>query len=174
MASTASTSVVLYSFSTSNHNPACRDVLDTALFFIPFLHQTTTHNCCVLFRERCSLFLFYIKPQLNISSLKAINSCSLFLFYIKPQHNEMKPFLPAVVLYSFSTSNHNKISRRFLLLKLFFIPFLHQTTTRKLCAHVEARCSLFLFYIKPQLRYLMVYAHRVVLYSFSTSNHNPL
>ena len=80
---------------------------------------------------------------------------------------------PRVVSYSISTSNHNNLQSILLCLKLYLIPFLHQTTTviiigEKICwlylipfLHQTTTCFgiyrgyqcciLFHFYIKPQL-----------------------
>ena len=121
------------------------------LYLIPFLHQTTTSVQFGLTRHCCILFLFYIKPQRHGVKVLAFNRCILFLFYIKPQlhpqtnknetvvsysfstsnHNSVfdLPCLARVVSYSFSTSNHNLICLDIVLLRLYLIPFLHQTTT---------------------------------------------
>ena len=61
---------------------------------------------------------------------------------------------------------------RFIRVMLFLILFLHQTTTRLYRSELYLCCSLFYFYIKPQLNFRR-HAHiRVVPYSISTSNHN--
>ncbi len=252
------------------------------MFLIHFLHQATTalstHRntvCCSLFifyikpqlpalqpviHIGCSLFIFYIKPQLFDTATVAKKSCSLFIFYIKPQqrrcnscqqlvvpysfstsshnasaailkyapvvpysfstssHNfpsffiepclvvpysfstsshNMRSFFshqPKVVPYSFSTSSHNKTglsypplpvvpysfstsshNTRFSLpLRrwLFLIHFLHQATTHTKNTFSLCRCSLFIFYIKPQPTTGFFLPDFVVPYSFSTSSHN--
>ena len=99
------------------------------LYLIPFLHQTTTLPWYTDISQRCILFHFYIKPQLD-KRIGLLNcSCILFHFYIKPQlkcamqfepggcilfHFYIKPQLVQidfiqriVVSYSISTSNHN-------------------------------------------------------------------
>ena len=57
-----------------------------------------------------------------------------------------------VVSYSISTSNHNKDGTEHVFLKLYLIPFLHQTTTVGQSFLFDKCCILFHFYIKPQLR----------------------
>ena len=120
----------------------------------------------------CSLFPFYIEPQLLTAIRTMAHSCSLFPFYIEPQlasvvigsltvvpyslstsnHNysDWKVTLAVVVPYSLSTSNHNYFCITFVRHWLFLIPFLHRTTTW--CAErcQSRRCSLFPFYIEPQ------------------------
>ena len=56
-----------------------------------------------------------------------------------------------VVSYSISTSNHNNNFFYIFYIKLYLIPFLHQTTTIFVLAQAPSRCILFHFYIKPQL-----------------------
>ena len=77
-----------------------------------------------------------------------------------------------VVSYSISTSNHNLSLLLLMLLRLYLIPFLHQTTTKYSDADAVYRCILFHFYIKPQQRCRWCWRCRVVSYSISTSNHN--
>ena len=101
----------------------------------------------------CSLFCFYIKPQLYCLADCNARGCSLFCFYIKPQqrlertsrsivvpysvstsnHNNPNTISGAqpVVPYSVSTSNHNINSNGLDFVELFLILFLHQTTTLK-------------------------------------------
>ena len=63
-----------------------------------------------------------------------------FLFYL---------FFP-VVSHSNSTSNHNQSESRFLPIRLFLIPILHQTTTHGRAGNGRTSCFSFQFYIKPQ------------------------
>ena len=63
-----------------------------------------------------------------------------FLFYL---------FFP-VVSHSNSTSNHNQSESRFLPIRLFLIPILHQTTTKNRLSFCHDSCFSFQFYIKPQ------------------------
>ena len=140
--------------------------------YISFLHQTTTaHN-----------------------NHEAATHCLISLFYIKPQRWFTWYFSCRIVLYLFSTSNHNALSQRvdpytlsyisFLHQtttvfeyfetpdQLSYISFLHQTTTKPPKVKDEQNCLISLFYIKPQRQgYFVLFVH-IVLYLFSTSNHN--
>jgi len=55
---------------------------------------------------------------------------------------------------------------------LYLIEILHQTTTHCKCIQFTLCCILSKFYIKPQLRFLIVIFISVVSYRNSTSNHN--
>ncbi len=121
------------------------------LYLIPFLHQTTTATYRLFWCTRCILFHFYIKPQLKKFIISTEKRCILFHFYIKPQrlgdkdsrggvvsysistsnHNcgKCASCLAAVVSYSISTSNHNVTRNGKATIRLYLIPFLHQTTT---------------------------------------------
>ena len=143
--------VVPYSVSTSNHN--CEYINSKEVEVVPYSVSTSNHN-----------FLGYTKPLL------------------------------LVVPYSVSTSNHNRLCTPSNRIWLFLILFLHQTTTRKmdylrwlvlfliLFLHQTTTslwqafswwcCSLFCFYIKPQLCLRLLSLWFVVPYSVSTSNHN--
>ena len=101
--------VVIHSISTSNHNSELTTETLRTLYFILFLHQTTTDGCKELLPLCCNSFYFYIKPQLPIAMRLLPTRCNSFYFYIKPQ---LKPILidnPYVVIHSISTSNHNKL-----------------------------------------------------------------
>ena len=122
--------VVSYSISTSNHNLREFYSSVSALYLIPFLHQTTTVTfrlrlSCKLYLipflhqtttdtpigERtfcCILFHFYIKPQRIGTDPQLVKGCILFHFYIKPQHPRYVFNGSEVVSYSISTSNHNR------------------------------------------------------------------
>ena len=145
------TKIVLYRYSTSNHN--VRDtVTDTIwLSYIVILHQTTTVPELHQQSQSCLISLFYIKPQLMTDNNQLPCSCLISLFYIKPQLTHFAPrkhyvvlyrystsnhncCLRAkknrvVVLYRYSTSNHNLASAYRLIKKLSYIVILHQTTT---------------------------------------------
>ena len=99
----------------------------------------------------CSLFYFYIKPQHDSGKYPQALRCSLFYFYIKPQRARISVALLPVVPYSISTSNHNNRSTDNFQVQLFLILFLHQTTTTHEGIEALEGCSLFYFYIKPQL-----------------------
>ena len=120
------------------------------LSYISFLHQTTT-----------------------ISSMFDLPlHCLISLFYIKPQPGETMTYLDAIVLYLFSTSNHNSSSSSVTAALLSYISFLHQTTTISSQEVLQANCLISLFYIKPQQMSDYSLPRLIVLYLFSTSNHN--
>ena len=167
----------------------------SVLFLILFLHQTTTLGRCSCSRTGCSLFCFYIKPQLlsgivifrsvvpysvstsnhNLrcyglwawivvpysvsTSNHNLSLCFSCLYSVVPysvstsNHNYSKEgeYETEVVPYSVSTSNHNFSVRCGNRARLFLILFLHQTTTFGRCSCSRTGCSLFCFYIKPQL-----------------------
>ena len=79
-----------------------------------------------------------------------------------------------VVLYRFSTSNHNPWTKRTQSVQLYYIVSLHQTTTEKQVAQQDKGCIISFLYIKPQPFMLNWKNISVVLYRFSTSNHNFL
>ena len=84
-------------------------------------------------------------------------------FYVKPQH---------ITLYRFSTSNHNLLKSLKDLRKLYYIVSLHQTTTARIVHGPRAGCIISFLYIKPQPNSGDSWEVPVVLYRFSTSNHN--
>ncbi len=122
------------------------------LCYILILHQTTTLISFFHVAVSCVIFLFYIKPQLALRRLLIGEGCVIFLFYIKPQpvHSgdddragcviflfyikpqPISPFAEAagVVLYSYSTSNHNTARVVYDMEGLCYILILHQTTTK--------------------------------------------
>ncbi len=106
-----------------------RAIINYLLYLIPFLHQTTTHWATCFGKMRCILFHFYIKPQHCYIDCKVQRSCILFHFYIKPQQSWLYGTIDYVVSYSISTSNHNKSEGITVVILLYLIPFLHQTTT---------------------------------------------
>ena len=119
--------------------------------YISFLHQTTTSSASRYFGKCCLISLFYIKPQpqagINPLSLR----CLISLFYIKPQLNP-QPYYERICC----------------LISLFYI----KPQPCHPCRSRPAGCLISLFYIKPQLDNLAVMIDSVVLYLFSTSNHN--
>ena len=147
----ATMEVVLYPYSTSNHNTLARLVCLLKLSYILILHQTTTATIEDLKSSSCFISLFYIKPQLVTSFPFYRSRCFISLFYIKPQHNSytlvpisvvLYPYstsnhnyqgkgirLVHVVLYPYSTSNHNLLGMTAHFGRLFYILILHQTTT---------------------------------------------
>ena len=186
--------VVSYRNSTSNHNFRCWRECYDVLYLIEILHQTTTSGvgvnatmCCILSKfyikpqrasssfsrfSRCILSKFYIKPQhLNWDAVIDVR-CILSKFYIKPQHPALKIDLVQVVSYRNSTSNHNDDSKGLQNSMLYLIEILHQTTTFWKSSWISEGCILSKFYIKPQHVRDGGWAHAVVSYRNSTSNHN--
>ena len=120
--------------------------------------------------------------------------CIISFLYIKPQLQQRTPLKLIVVLYRFSTSNHNFIRLFASNDLLYYIVSLHQTTTESVelytrdglyyivslhqtttpsrlrCPH--RGCIISFLYIKPQQCSIFSVVRRVVLYRFSTSNHN--
>ena len=101
------------------------------LSYIVILHQTTTAIDRILMLISCHISLFYIKPQLFLALNWKLSGCHISLFYIKPQHE--------IGMYD-----------------------------------AQTRCHISLFYIKPQLNLLVMWIDLVVIYRYSTSNHNYL
>ena len=122
---------------------------------------------------RCSLSIFYIKPQptcpvgMLLSSLFLISilhqtatellkitaspGCSLSVFYIKPQLLLLRSQFREVVPYQYSTSNRNLLPRPGFRLQV--VPYQYSTSNRN-------RCTVFLLDVA------------VVPYQYSTSNRN--
>ena len=122
-----------------------------SLCYILILHQTTTIRTHSLGLTSCVIFLFYIKPQLSNFSPEIDECCVIFLFYIKPQ-----------------------LVRDLAISMLGCVIFLFYIKPQRADIHdiVNACCVIFLFYIKPQPMTLEAVVYRVVLYFYSTSNHN--
>ncbi len=78
----------------------------------------------------CIISFLYIKPQQTGQPLTDESSCIISFLYIKPQLGEQINILKKVVLYRFSTSNHNPKLLRIIFSLLYYIVSLHQTTTR--------------------------------------------
>ena len=142
------------------------------LYLIRVLHQTTTKDK----EKKHSVKLYLIRVLHQTTTLYKSDqfsvSCILFVFYIKPQHKAGTTEAQFVVSYSCSTSNHNLVLRCFLVLRLYLIRVLHQTTTKGSPRCPLYCCILFVFYIKPQRIRDLVTIWVVVSYSCSTSNHN--
>ena len=124
--------VVLYRFSTSNHNFFFDNEIILRLYYIVSLHQTTTPieltrplsgciisflyikpqhwPCCIWFIKSCIISFLYIKPQPVAQMGQKPFSCIISFLYIKPQLQNVPIWQRLVVLYRFSTSNHNGIT----------------------------------------------------------------
>ena len=120
----------------------------------------------------CLISLFYIKPQ---RAGQTVRSRKVVLYlYSTSNHNypTRSKWRNHVVLYLYSTSNHNDYFYSIQYLKLSYIFILHQTTTMNWSYIFLLRCLISLFYIKPQLLSCSYRSRVVVLYLYSTSNHN--
>ena len=122
------------------------------LYLIEILHQTTTSSRARALSLRCILSKFYIKPQRERLAKQIRRSCILSKFYIKPQLSMGCIFLRLVVSYRNSTSNHNYRGSKRVVIALYLIEILHQTTTIRILIIKLSCCILSKFYIKPQLR----------------------
>ena len=91
----------------------------------------------------CIISFLYIKPQLSVKKLDIRPSCIISFLYIKPQPSEYGPQTYRVVLYRFSTSNHNLYTFIMFVFLLYYIVSLHQTTT----SNVEYSADYWLYYI---------------------------
>ena len=143
--------VVLYRFSTSNHNLAVEIALVHPLYYIVSLHQTTTMICNYGRTDSYIISFLYIKPQLWGAGGKPVTSCIISFLYIKPQHGciNNKGQFGCIISFLYIKPQRERVSDRF-----------------------TDSCIISFLYIKPQLRYIIVFVRFVVLYRFSTSNHN--
>ena len=145
------------------------------LYYIVSLHQTTTTRIPRARRAGCIISFLYIKPQPTAVSYQVVRCCIISFLYIKPQLDErdswlavsciisflyIKPQPPRywmsqkfVVLYRFSTSNHNCHST----LTTWQAVVLYRFSTSNHNAFLNSSSAVC-----------------VVLYRFSTSNHNSI
>ena len=148
-----SVGVVSYRNSTSNHNIARTSPLYEKLYLIEILHQTTTCRRCRSDRPCCILSKFYIKPQPRFlqsstswvvsyrNSTSNHNNSAVSMTGVSvvsyrnstSNHNEGTTAIgwAIVVSYRNSTSNHNCDWSANLLVVLYLIEILHQTTTHR-------------------------------------------
>ena len=119
-----------------------------ALYLIEILHQTTTYRLLGHLSLRCILSKFYIKPQLFMDTrpnpivVSYRNSTSNHNVWRRAQKRRK------VVSYRNSTSNHNGYAESYVLLSLYLIEILHQTTT--FINHEETGNMLYLIEILHQ------------------------
>ena len=143
------------------------------LYLIPFLHQTTTSNCNIIF----SLALYLIPFLHQTTTIKrqsfSVSSCILFHFYIKPQLVTLVLLLLCVVSYSISTSNHNVSGR--VCTPFRVVSYSISTSNHNYISNVHCNEPVVSYSIStsnhnkaPQ----EVIKALVVSYSISTSNHN--
>ena len=93
--------VVLYRFSTSNHNKrnACEN--RPKLYYIVSLHQTTTGTRTHTHSLRCIISFLYIKPQRRVECCINAYSCIISFLYIKPQPDAIHDGQAARCIISF-------------------------------------------------------------------------
>ena len=136
------------------------------------LHQTTTAALVFLKHEDCLIPLFYIKPQPQ--SVHPYTLPIVLYLYSTSNHNCARRLSTRrqIVLYLYSTSNHNINGACEFLAQLSYTFILHQTTTSMLKNSGRLNCLIPLFYIKPQRPGFSCSSESIVLYLYSTSNHN--
>jgi len=158
------TLVVLYLFSTSNHNLCCLSISAMRLSYTFFLHQTTTRCSSASRRARLSYTFFLHQTTTCSQQSKQPMRCLIPFFYIKPQQRPCEREREQVVLYLFSTSNHNVRSRWRLVGWLSYTFFLHQTTTIVPGNRFIRRCLIPFSYIKPQHIFSILLIYRYLHY----------
>ena len=141
----------IISFSTLNHNPNPNVSEVGKLYYIVSLHQTTTS--CVPKRPCPQLYCIVSLHQTTTSWAGAYTmpSCIISFLYIKPQRAAGSTRSPFVVLYRFSTSNHNDSVRQAYPCKCCIISFLYIKPQLSQVRYLAALCCIISFpYIKPQ------------------------
>ena len=144
--------VVYRTIPTSNHNCEIVCVLDSELYIVLFLHQTTT----------------------SASAHRIVRCCISYYSYIKPQLRPMSVTGEPVVYRTIPTSNHNLITIVSPTEKLYIVLFLHQTTTVGYA--VRFACSLYIvlflhqtttslsLWTAPRLLYIVLFLHQTTTY----------
>ena len=124
--------IVLYLYSTSNHNWGL--IRANTNFIVLYLYSTSNHNTPPHRHIGETLSYTFILHQ-TTTSVFARNGylyCLIPLFYIKPQPPNYYDYKSQIVLYLYSTSNHNESLDATLQMKLSYTFILHQTTTPEL------------------------------------------
>ena len=145
------------------------------LYYIVSLHQTTTGAS----DAELDALLYYIVSlhQTTTKPLRLKSRPYVVLYrFSTSNHNFLQgsPYYHLVVLYRFSTSNHNWKWTPKCCPRLYYIVSLHQTTTILKFYVLRKSCIISFLYIKPQLAPTNFIVFIVVLYRFSTSNHNSI
>ena len=99
------------------------------LSYIVILHQTTTRSVQITAGCCCLISLFYIKPQ---HDGKLLHIYRVVLYRYSTSNHNVACYTDVegvVVLYRYSTSNHNNNPIPFRIYQLSYIVILHQTTT---------------------------------------------
>ena len=145
----------------------------SSLSYIVILHQTTTHRIGESFFCQLSYIVILHQTTTQSQTACALLGCLISLFYIKPQPQRCFPLLsPCCLISLFYIKPQLTAPTRFrgfrCLISLFYIK--PQPDSRQ--GRTHQCCLISLFYIKPQPKYLPCFICEVVLYRYSTSNHN--
>ena len=143
--------VVSYRNSTSNHNSS--EVVFDEVVVVSYRNSTSNHN-----GERISLDGFVVVSYRNSTSnhncITRHRTEDVVVSYRNSTSNHnCHPRLlelSRVVSYRNSTSNHNSTSTPQMIILLYLIEILHQTTTQAQPRLIPLCCILSKFYIKPQ------------------------
>ena len=121
--------VVYHLVPTSNHNTNLLPLFLMTLFIILFLHQTTTMCFFCTAEIGCLSSCSYIKPQHVVNS--SLHYSVVYHLVPTSNHNYEARYLSrqSVVYHLVPTSNHNLAETCTIVIMLFIILFLHQTTT---------------------------------------------
>ena len=143
--------IVLYLYSTSNHNLRATDSVITLI--VLYLYSTSNHNRCIFLRTSDNIVLYlYSTSNHNLDELVEDVEIIVLYLYSTSNHNApcSRPVSAGIVLYLYSTSNHNWCCRSREPGRLSYISILHQTTTQVAFMVKLLHCLISLFYIKPQ------------------------
>ena len=165
--------VVLYRFSTSNHNKVISIPLSIPLYYIVSLHQTTTRWSVSRSQFRCIISFLYIKPQQEKGFAKMVIGCIISFLYIKPQPITQleEPIKSCIISFLYIKPQPDTtfaLTPNGCIISFLYIkpqPVIqYKSLTRS--------CIISFLYIKPQQAETPTAITTVVLYRFSTSNHN--
>ncbi len=165
--------VVLYLYSTSNHNIFTYVVFFSELSYIFILHQTTTSE--VIEEMKSELSYIFILHQTTTKLTSNTSKFTLSYIFILHQTTTVELFLLEWTRLSYIFILHQTTTIWTTIgatTELSYIFILHQTTTSGVESSLSCRCLISLFYIKPQQDLPQENYEHVVLYLYSTSNHN--
>mgnify|MGYP006863309243 CR=1 FL=1 len=115
------------------------------LYIVLFLHQTTTYSYRWL--SWCMLYIVLFLHQTTTSLVTRSNprSCISYYSYIKPQLACRDMAGGRVVYRTIPTSNHNRWFSLDVVLALYIVLFLHQTTTKCVTTSISIKLYIVLF-----------------------------
>ena len=124
--------VKLYYIVSLHQTTTCREAVCPRflLYYIVSLHQTTTVSAQHICSYRCIISFLYIKPQPPASCAAQLRVVLYRFSTSNHNHQGGHHWRGVVVLYRFSTSNHNLPDALHLGTQLYYIVSLHQTTTQ--------------------------------------------